>query len=164
MHCLMRSLMPNKDGCRWSLVKKFQTSQYYVYMYMCGCISACTFTYVACRFIFPLEYVHIYISMNIYIYIYIHRERRVYTDIMQSHMRSQKSCACLMQCLMRSNVEFPLACAPNVVQNHARKQPEFRQCLILSVMRDLRRIRPFKNRASEFTSYAPLNPRKMFVE
>ena len=40
-------------------------------------------------------------------------------------------------------------------QNHVRNQPEFRQRLMLSVMRDLRRIRLFKIRASEFTSYAP---------
>ena len=37
-------------------------------------------------------------------------------------------------------------------------------CLMRSVMRDLRRIRPLKNRALESTSYAPLTPHKTFVE
>ena len=100
----------------------------------------------------------------LYIYEYVYRERRAYTNIMQSLMRSQKSYACLMQSLMRSYAELPPACGPNGFQNHARNQPEFRQRLMLSVMRGLRRIRLFKIRASEFMSYAPLTPHKTFVE
>ena len=109
-----------------------------------------------------------------YVYTYIYIERDMYLQICKDHnqtrsahrslMHSQKSYACLMQSLMRSYAELPPACGPNGVQNHAREKPEFRQCLMLSVMRDLRRIRPFKNRALEFTSYAPLTPHKTFVE
>ena len=126
----------------------------------------------------PSIYIYIYIYINeyirVYVHIYIYIERDRYLQIRKGHnqtrsahrslMHSQKSYACLMQSLMRSYAELPPACGPNGVQNHARKKPEFRQCLMLSVMRDLRRIRPFKNRASEFTSYAPLTPHKTFVE
>ena len=59
-----------------------------------------------------------YSRQKIYIFIYlwicIQRERRAYTNIMQSLMRSQKSYACLMQSLMRSYAELPPACGPNV--------------------------------------------------
>ena len=149
MQSLMRSLMLNKDGYRRSLLRSFRPPSIYIYIYM-------------------------YIYKYMYVYTYIYRERDRYLQICKGHnqtrsahrslMHSQKSYACLMQSLMRSYAELPPACGPNGVQNHARKKPEFRQCLMLSVMRDLRRIRPFKNRASEFTSYAPLTPHKTFVE
>ena len=41
---------------------------------------------------------------------------------------------------------------PIVFVSSFRNQPEFRQCLMLSVMGGLRRIRLFKIRASEFMS------------
>ena len=125
MHGLMRSLMPNKDGWRRSL-------------------------YVACRFVSALEDTHIYISMDMYI------ERdghiQILCRVLCGH-RSLMHVLCRALCgLMRS---FHRLKGPNDCQNHARNQPEFRQRLMQSVMRGLRRIRLFKIRASEFRSHAP---------
>ena len=61
-----------------------------------------------------------------------------------------------MRGLMRTSYAASYAAIDNVLCRT--------ECLMRSVMRDLRRIRPFKNRALEFTSYAPLTPHKTFVE
>ena len=129
--------------CHCMVCKQFYASQ-------CG--------YKLCKKLQTSQYIYIYI------YIYICKGHNQTRSAHRGLMHSQKSLACLMLSLMRSYAELPPACGPNGVQNHAGKKPEFRQCLVLSVMRDLRLMRPFKNRASELTSYVPLTPHRTFVE